>query len=128
MLECIHHMAAHTLLYAHWVQDPLFENHTDSLYPTPFRRDSRPLSAIYHAAFVLARTIYVFDKINKSNALALDVRRIRTNYNEQGNDAPFKDKFLQVLNVIYGSAVLTEYGKSLIESCQKMVEECQLEI
>lgn len=121
-------MAAHTLLYAHRTQDPLFENHIDSLYPTPFRRDSRPLSAIYHAAFVLARTIYVFDEINKSNALALDVRRIRTNYNEQGNDALFKDKFLQVLNVIYGSAVLTEYGKSLIESCQKMVEECQLEI
>ena len=127
-IEHVVHEAAHTLLYAHWTQDPLFKNHTKNLYLTPFRRDSRPLSAIYHAAFVLARTIYVFDKIYKSNSCALDFSRVRTNYNERGNDEPFKDKFLQTLDVIYRNAMLTEYGRSLIESCQKIVDECQVEI
>lgn len=127
-IEHVVHESAHNLLYAHWMQDPLFENHNDRLYPTPFRKDNRPLSAVYHAAFVLARTIYVFDRLYALNSCALDFSRIRTGYNERGNDAPFKEKFLQTIQVILNNAILTDYGRSIIDSCQEMVEGCALDI
>lgn len=127
-LEQVVRESAHNLLYAHWVHDPLFENHNDRLYPTPFRKQARPLSAIYQAAFVLARTIYVFEKIYKADPSALDFSKVRTNYNERGNEASFKDKFFQTLGVVYEHAELTVYGKSLIKSCQEMVEGCEITI
>lgn len=127
-IEHVVHEAAHNLLYAHWTTDPIFVNHTDELYYTPFRKDKRPLSAIYHAMFVLARTIYVFDRIWRSDQQAIDFSKIKTNYNEQGNSTPFKVKFSQTADVIYQNAELTEIGRSILDASCDMVNSAQVNI
>lgn len=127
-IEHIVHEAAHNLLYAHWTADPIFTNHSNKLYYTPFRRDSRPLSAIFHAMFVLARTIYIFDKIHLNAPNSLDFGNIRTNYNERGNNASFKIKFIQTAEVVSKNAKLTAYGKRIFDGCLQMVNDCKLNI
>lgn len=127
-VEHITHEAAHNLLYAHWTTDPLFNNHSDQLYYTPFRNDRRPLSAIFHAMFVLARTIYVFDQVHRHSPHSLNFENIKTNYNERGNSASFKTKFSQTVRVISKNAKLTVYGKEIYNGCLQMVEDCELEI
>ncbi|WP_167496736.1 aKG-HExxH-type peptide beta-hydroxylase [Pseudomonas kairouanensis] len=127
-IEHIVHEATHNLLYAHWTTDPIFTNHSDTLYYTPFRRDSRPLSAIFHAMFVLARTIYIFDRIHTNAPDSLDFGNIRTNYNERGNNASFKTKFTQTSEVISKNAKLTAYGKMIFDGCIQMVKDCKLSI
>ncbi|EFE06980.1 MULTISPECIES: aKG-HExxH-type peptide beta-hydroxylase [Enterobacteriaceae] len=127
-IEHVVHEAAHNLLYAHWANTPLLINETDDLYFTPFRKDHRPMSAIYHAMFVLCRTIYAFDKIYKTDKALIDFSAIRSNYNEQGNDTPFKIKFFQTVDVIKKHAKLSKAGKNILEGCIDMVSKTTLEI
>lgn len=127
-IEHVVHEAAHNLLYAHWTADPIFTNHNDTLYFTPFRHDTRPLSAIFHAMFVLARTIYVFDSVHRNLPHTLDFSNIRTNYNERGNTASFKIKFSQTAEIVSKNAELTIYGRKIFEGCVEMVKRCELNI
>lgn len=127
-IEHIVHESAHNVLYAHWTTDPIFHNHTDQLFYTPFRKDHRPLSAIFHAMFVLCRTLYAFNTISIHTPEALDFRSIRTNYNEQGNATPFTEKFAQTSEVIHKEADLTDYGKSIFDSCVSLVNNCRLSL
>ena len=57
LAEHIIHEAAHNLLYQLWYQEPIITS-DDGVFYTPFRKDERPISGVYHAMFVLARTIY----------------------------------------------------------------------
>lgn len=127
-IEHVTHESAHNLLYAHWTIDPIFNNHSEQLYYTPFRNDKRPLSAIFHAMFVLARTVYIFDQIHRSSPHSLNFKNIKTNYNERGNPASFRTKFLQTASIISKNAKLTIYGQEIYNGCLQMVEDCELEI
>ncbi|WP_350355667.1 aKG-HExxH-type peptide beta-hydroxylase [Serratia symbiotica] len=81
-IEHLIHESAHNLLYAYWANEALIENETDELFHTPFRKDKRPLSAIYHAMFVLYHTIFIFDRINQYDSNLIDFSKVRSNYNE----------------------------------------------
>ncbi len=119
------HESAHNLLYHMWYQKaPIIDD--EGVYYTPFRMDYRPLSGVYHAMFVLARTIYGFEAL--LNHKLLRPEDIESHYNEANNDTPFKEKFRQTVNVLGSSRKLTTFGARLLEDCSELVDNCQCDI
>lgn len=127
-VEHIVHEAAHNLLYAYWANDPLIIDETDELFTSPLRRTDRPLSAIYHAMFVLSRTVLIFDRIYNSTTTLIDFSKVKINYNERKSSTPFKEKFLQTVDVIRKNAILSETGTSLLEGCIDIVNQSRIYI
>ncbi|MCG9781653.1 HEXXH motif-containing putative peptide modification protein [Vibrio brasiliensis] len=125
LLEHTVHESAHNLLYHLWYQiAPITDD--EGVYYTPVRRDCRPLSGVYHAMFVLARTIYGFEAL--LNKKLLQPEDIQSHYNEANNDTPFKEKFRQTAHVLASSGKLTEFGSQLLADCSKLVNDCCCDI
>ncbi|WP_237583230.1 hypothetical protein, partial [Photobacterium halotolerans] len=95
----------------------------EGLYYTPFRLDNRPLIGIYHAMFVLARTIFAFDQ-NLQNGVIRQTD-IKSHYNEANNSTPFKEKFFQTVSVIESSKKTTKFGQKLLSDCVQLVDDCK---
>jgi HEXXH motif-containing protein len=55
MAQMIAHESAHNMLFGFSVDGPVLENGFDGRYPSPLRKDLRPLEGIYHATYVTAR-------------------------------------------------------------------------
>ncbi|MBN3815908.1 hypothetical protein G3N57_04500 [Paraburkholderia sp. Se-20369] len=119
--EHIVHEAAHNLLYQVWLREPIIDD-DEGLFYTPFRQDRRPMSAIFHAMFVLSRTIFSFDRLLSNSASGLSPWDIKSNYNEANNAIPFKEKFFQTVTVIEQSNKATAFGKKILEDCVSLVE------
>lgn len=52
------HESGHSFLFGVTLGDKLVENQEDELYPSPLRKDSRPMDGVVHATYVLARMVY----------------------------------------------------------------------
>ncbi len=79
IIPALVHEAAHLLLFAHSIDEPLVTNPIDALYSSPLRNDPRPMDGVFHATFVAARMHYVTQKLRQSNVLDLapsDVRKL----------------------------------------------------
>ncbi len=70
MVEVLAHESAHILLYACTADEALVTNPDEDLFPSPLRRDLRPMDGIYHATFVSARMYLAMDRLMKSGLLA----------------------------------------------------------
>ncbi|WP_045500525.1 aKG-HExxH-type peptide beta-hydroxylase [Vibrio hyugaensis] len=125
ILEHCVHESAHNLLYHIWYQEPVITDDNGTYY-TPFRLDYRPLSGVYHAMFVLARTIYAFDSLIQ--AKFLKENDIKSHYNEANNKILFKEKFRQTVQVIKQSGKLTSFGNRILKDCIELVENCKSSI
>ena len=55
--ENIVHEAGHQFLNFLWMSENLIINEGEDYFSSPLRKEPRPLSGIFHGAFVLARTI-----------------------------------------------------------------------
>jgi hypothetical protein len=55
MAQVLAHESGHNLLFGLCADGPLIENDDEERYPSPVRRDPRPMDGIVHAAFVIAR-------------------------------------------------------------------------
>ncbi len=115
------HESAHNLLYHIWYQEPVITD-DEGKYYTPFRLNYRPLSGVYHAMFVLARTIHMFNTLLENDALRKS--DIKSHYNERNNETSFKNKFHQTVNVINNSGKLTHFGSKLMSNCERLVNSC----
>jgi len=62
LIQVIHELA-HQLLFALSLEIPLVFNHPEELYPSPLRRDPRPMDGVLHACFVSARVHEVLRQI-----------------------------------------------------------------
>lgn len=69
MVEVMAHESAHMLLYGCAAEEALVSNSDDELFPSPLRRDLRPMDGIYHATFVSARMHWAMDQLIKSRLL-----------------------------------------------------------
>ena len=122
ILEHLVHEAAHLYLYAVMTIDPIFNiTQPDKNYPSPFRISDRPMSGIYHAMFVLARTIYTFNLFKKHTLYKPLFAQIKTSYNEQGNDDDFITKFNLTYKIIKENAHLTTLGTLILNNCADLV-------
>ncbi|MDO6704947.1 HEXXH motif-containing putative peptide modification protein [Photobacterium sp. 1_MG-2023] len=122
MLEHIVHESAHNLLYHLWYQAPLITD-DDGLYYTPFRLDRRPLSGVYHAMYVLSRTIFAFNQLLQNDVIR--VTDIKSHYNEANNHTSFQNKFFQTVEVIESSRKMTAFGNKLLDDCVQLVNDCK---
>ncbi|HFQ5441791.1 TPA: HEXXH motif-containing putative peptide modification protein [Vibrio vulnificus] len=127
LAEHIIHESAHNLLYQLWHHDPIITD-DDGLFYTPFRKDERPISGVFHAMFVLARTIYGFNQLLKNPDVHLETHQISSHYNEANNELPFTDKFYQTVEVLEKSGKLTEFGNRIMKDCVVLVEECKYKV
>ena len=59
LIQVLVHEAAHLLLFAHSIAEPLVTNAIEERYASPLRPDPRPMDGVFHATFVSARLYYV---------------------------------------------------------------------
>lgn len=123
ILEHLVHEAGHLYLYAVMTIDPIFDKNQPNSeeYSSPFRIAGRPIGGIYHAMFVLARTIYIFNLFRKHSIYQKHFEHIKTSYNEQENDEDFITKFNQTYRVIKENARLTKIGTLILNNCADLV-------
>lgn len=119
-LEHIVHESAHYHVFAVCTVDPLVDEPDKARFKSPFRSEPRPAYAIYHAMFVLARTIHVFRKMARLERYAADLAKVSTSYNNAGNDLSFEDKFKMTYDVLKNEVRLTAVGAKLLESCRQI--------
>jgi HEXXH motif-containing protein len=63
MAEALSHECAHCLLHAFTWAEPLVENEPSERYPSPLRRDARPMEGVVHATYVLARMHHCIERL-----------------------------------------------------------------
>lgn len=117
--ENIVHEAAHQYLNNLWYLDPIILNEGEQSYNSPLRKEKRPLSGIYHALFVLARTIRALKTLKQSDEFDDKIDFFETAYNNKGNNASFIEKFEDCWQLIEKNAKLTEIGKKLMHSSRE---------
>lgn len=118
--ESLVHEAAHQHLNFLWFSDPIILNEDSGKYASPLRREPRPLSGIYHAMFVLGRTMLAINLLKRSADYDPEGDRIQTAYNNANNPASFEDKFNDCWTVLKDHARLTEFGKKLMKNTREM--------
>jgi HEXXH motif-containing protein len=119
-LEHIVHEAAHHLLFALFYGYDVFKAGSSGRFRSPLRSDERPLDAVFHAMFVLARIIFILRRI-KDSGLYPDFHRTAT-YSFH-NPLPLIEQFRQAYDVIKRNAQLTEYGVGLLDATHRFAEE-----
>ncbi len=115
--EVLAHEAGHSLLFGLTVDEPLVTNPDTELYPSPLRRDPRPMDGIYHATFVSARMAWAMEGLAESGALD---RRER----ERALAAAAVDRanFAKGIGVVDAHASLSRTGRAVIEAARDWVE------
>lgn len=119
MLQTIVHEAAHQLLFAYSIEEPLVTNAFDERYVSPLRSDPRPMDGVFHATFVTARVHYAFSKIR---AVA---SRPRTRIDVPDIDSrldTLKDLYFGGFQTIEQHAKLTETGRRIIEESREYMK------
>ena len=121
-LEHIVHECAHHYLFAVIPQKPILKRDTGSLLPSPLRVEPRPLSAIYHQMFVLARVIRAIALFQRAYREKSELRDMSTNYQNDTTGKTFVEKFWLAAATIRENASLTAVGAELLDGCCEMVE------
>lgn len=115
--EVLAHEAGHSLLFGLTIDEPMVNNPDTELYPSPLRRDPRPMDGIFHAAFVSARMAWAMEGLAASGLLSGEERL-------QALAAAAADRanFAKGMGVVDAHAALTETGRAVIEAARDWVE------
>lgn len=74
LAEVLVHEASHLLLFGLTTDEPLVRNPETALYPSPLRRDPRPMDGLFHAAFVSARMAMAMERFATAPGLRPEAR------------------------------------------------------
>lgn len=109
-VERLVHEASHLRLFAMSVV-PLHYHQRSELMSSPFRRDPRPVSGLYHAAFVYSRLIEFFAAATRMSSDGRYARRLEE----------MTPKFRQTASTLLNQANLSPTGRVLLEDMQRRV-------
>lgn len=112
LAPCLVHEAAHQLLFAHAIEEPLVLNDINARYKSPLRKDARPMDGVYHATFVVARMYYAVQKLREA-ALAGTVPLPVSDLDKQS--AGYRDLFFSGLQTVREFGELTETGRRIMD-------------
>jgi HEXXH motif-containing protein len=70
MVQALAHESGHNLLFGLCADGPLVENDERERYPSPLRKDRRPMDGVVHAAYVSARVHEALTRLANSGVLA----------------------------------------------------------
>jgi hypothetical protein len=104
-VEQLVHETSHLHLYVLMGEDPLILNEASERYPSPIRTDLRPMSGLFHAAFVLSRILRVF-------------RKWEENEKADGVIEKTAKHFCDACHTIRQHAKLSDQGALIFESLQ----------
>jgi hypothetical protein len=121
-LEHIIHETAHHHLFSLWTTDPVVLNDKEALFDSPLRTEPRPLSAIFHQMFVLARVIRTWSLFQSSGRYGDEIYTAYTNYQNDKVGSTFVDKFWISAKTVEKHASLTQLGSALLAGCCSTVE------
>jgi len=107
------HEASHLYLNCLMAQDPIVLNQGSEMFPSPLRKDPRPMYAVFHATFVAARMALTFRKIFQ---------------NIGGNDclkilAEVLDEAIRGVSTVKKLGQLTVMGWKLLVSIEKSIDD-----
>ena len=116
-IEHLVHEISHLFLYIISTKDSLVKNRDEEIFVAPFRKDKRPMTGIFHAFFVLARIIYVFNKLQSSihelPSSSLEELRKRNKI--------LRIKFDESVQIMKQSAKFTNLGSEIFNILQRAV-------
>lgn len=108
--EVLAHESAHSVLFGYSIDDLLTENDPSKRYPSPLRRDLRPMDGIYHATYVSARMHWAMTQLSKSDYLT---------QTEQERAASLAladaENFVAGYDIVRAHGELTGLGKALMD-------------
>ena len=112
LIQGLVHEAAHLLLFAHSIEEPLVTNAIEERYTSPLRSDPRPMDGVFHATFVSARVHWVNRKLREATSAhfepvapgELDSRL-----------AMLRDLYFGGLATVREHAKLTRTGRQILE-------------
>jgi HEXXH motif-containing protein len=118
-LEDLLHECAHHVLFAIWSESSPVDRDGDRLFSSPLRPEPRPLSALFHQMFVLARLVRAR-------------RQLETHFGPHPtSDTSYRagplvarsypDLFREAWTVVDGAReFLTPFGEQLLDSCNEL--------
>ncbi len=98
--QALAHESGHNLLFGYCVSGPLVENADEELFPSPLRKDPRPMDGIVHATYVVARMHQTLERVLTARVLSTGETR-----------AALADLDAHVKNFAAGDAVIRESGR-----------------
>jgi hypothetical protein len=113
-LEHLVHEASHTRLYSVQELVPLYTNAPTDLFPSPLRKDLRPVQGIYHAAFVLGRIIECMLRVAQTTGL-LEYRQ---------RALEIVPQFTAAVDTLQHQIKLTKEGAYLLKALVARVQTC----
>ncbi|MEX1118700.1 MAG: HEXXH motif-containing putative peptide modification protein [Terrimicrobiaceae bacterium] len=111
MAQMLAHESAHGLLYGWALEGPLVLNGDEERYPSPLRRDPRPMEGIYHATFVSARMARCVHKLLTADVLDHD-QTVQAKLDFATNKMAFRRGY----ETIKKHAKLSSLGQDLISN------------
>lgn len=121
--EALAHEAGHQILNLLLSSDPMIVNDSERLYASPLRREPRPLTAILHAAFVLARTLRAVRRLEADSFYDPATDAVASAYNNAGNEASFAEKFEDCRATLEAHARFTANGKRFFAALSGLAYE-----
>jgi len=125
-LEHLIHETAHHHLYAVISSNPIFLPNSETFHSSPLRPEPRPMSAIFHQMFVLARVIRIVSLFQDHYPDEKSLRNIRTTYKSNAAGLSFESKFHHAATTLLENAKLTDLGIELLERSVEMVNSSQI--
>jgi HEXXH motif-containing protein len=114
--EVLAHEAGHSLLFGLTVDEPLVLNPDEELFPSPLRRDPRPMDGIYHAVFVSARMALAMETLAESGALTAPEQAMA-----RAAAAADRENFAKGFETVAAHGRLTQTGAAIIENARAWI-------
>jgi HEXXH motif-containing protein len=112
-VERIAHEASHSRLYVMMGLGPLHNNAHTELVSSPFRRDPRPITGLYHAIFVYTRVLELMHRL----------ARLRPDLRFAARKAELHPKFDDAVATLKERGRLTAFGSDLLAQMEARVRE-----
>lgn len=98
--QALAHESGHNLLFGYCASGPLVENADDEFFPSPLRKDPRPMDGIVHATYVVARMHQTLTRLLAAGNLSASETK-----------AALADLDAHARNFAAGDAVIRESGR-----------------
>ena len=114
MIETLIHETAHSLLFGLSVDEPLVQNPPQLRYPSPLRKEPRPMDGVYHVTFVSARVHYGLSCVRNSELL--DHTSMQ---NVEQRLSVHNEAFMDSITTVGREAMLSSLGESIMQNAKQ---------
>jgi HEXXH motif-containing protein len=113
MAEGLTHEAAHLKLFGCSLGAPLVDNDPAARFSSPLREDPRPMDGLVHAAYVVARMYYCFERLLASDLVSTTERELL-----EAAKTRRRREYFDAMDIISAHARFTPVGRSLFDAAQ----------